>query len=290
MALTDYIDISHLWGFAAVPALALLKAPDVKDKIIDKLKNTAWETKPEDDIKRYRYNMKALKIQIPGISLVLKEFLRAEMNKPPDPTDPNKGGINGGPLAKKLFDQYFDKGGADYTLTRDEMASMNQNPHPAIDIKKTNWVNKTSNPKFDTACLNAQKLGGPQDYTGDMAWACENGAIAQYVVHYTGTVTAANGTCTWEGTVRFEDRFNLDPFWKWSATNKGGRSVTGERQTRIGYILNLGDDFNIKSVTANVYQRQYQSGITFLAAGITKAPPPPPDEIPKGPPPPPQDG
>jgi hypothetical protein len=144
------------------------------------------------------------------------------------------------------------------------MKTMNSGKFPQpVDIRKIDKFGN-DNPRFQTACTNAQSSGMPQDYSGQLGWVYDNGAIANYNVNYSGRVRERSGSFVWEGTVDFADRFDLDPRWTWSATNTQGRSALGERRTRLGYILNLGTDFDIKSAKTRASQESDDKSISFL--------------------------
>jgi hypothetical protein len=168
-------------------------------------------------------------------------------------------------LAVRLFRHYLNGGGKSFALTLADMKAMNtpttsmngtgaiKTPH--IDIR--NKDEKTVNPDFAPACRRADiSASGKEAYSGQLSWGWDNGAISTYTINYSGTITSGTvtGDCTWTGTVEFVDRFDFDPIWTWSPSNHGWRTANGERRTRIGYILNLGMDFDITSPKANASQ------------------------------------
>jgi hypothetical protein len=180
-------------------------------------------------------------------------------------------------LAVRMFRHYLNSAGQDFTLTLADMKAMNIPTKsmngtgaiktPQIDIRNKN--EKTVNPDFAAACgrANISASGKGEPYSGKLLWGWDNGAISTYTVNYTGTISSAmamGGFCTWTGTVEFVDRFDMDPIWGWSPQNQGGRVAHGERRTRIGYILNLGTDFDVKSPKAKVSQGENDLCITFL--------------------------
>jgi len=178
-------------------------------------------------------------------------------------------------LAVRLFRHYLNGNGKSFVLTLADMKAMNTPTKslngtgsiktPQIDIR--NKDEKTENPDFTNACRRADISGFGKGvaYNGKLSWGWDNGAISSYTVNYSGTVTSGTvkGDCTWTGTVDFADRFDFDPIWTWSPSNHGWRSANGERRTRIGYILNLGMDFDITSKKANVSQGENDLCITF---------------------------
>jgi hypothetical protein len=243
--------ITSALPYAALPAAGLavseyqIAKADIKF-IIKVLKEIKWELLPRPLIDMVKTQIAVDKITQPGLTQVLKELLRNELNIPAD-----QGGIKGSTLAGRLFKHYLDDNGQLYKLTVDEMKSMTH--FRGIDIRDMNFWNRR-NPNFDTACQNAQLFGAPWDYSGSLSWVCKNGAIGNYVVNYAGTITAGGGRFKWEGKVNFKDRFDLDPIWGWTAKKNGGRNDLGERQTRIGYMLALGTDFDIKSPDVSTWQ------------------------------------
>ncbi len=242
----------------------------VADGIIKRLKEIKWEEKSQSEIDSERGAVRLLKNNVPWIVPELKNMLRNELTGP--------GGHAGDDLAKRMFNHYLDDSGQDFVLTLEDMKSMNRQdprmaPQGGIDIRKKDV--DAANPDFVTACLNAISSRSPQDYNGRLLWGWDNGAISTYTINYAGKVTATGGGCTWKGTVDYFDRFDLDPRWGWSPSNKQGRSRGGERRTRIGYILSLGVDFDMKSPKANVSQKDSDSALTFdgtIVPGSTPKP------------------
>jgi len=235
----------------------------IAKRIIDALKDVKWEEKSQSEIDAKKLEFAALKISVPLLVPVAKHFLRNELTGP--------GGHAKDELAKRMFDHYLDEDGKLFVLTLDDMKAMNAN---GIDIR--NKDTSTVNPDFAVACSKAKAAGTAQDYSGKLHWVWDNGSIANYTVHYAGQITAAGGVCKWEGVVDYFDRFDLDPRWGWTPSNPQGRSRGGERRTRIGYILDLGTDYDVKSPKARTWQRETDKAITFdgtIVAGSTPTAP-----------------
>jgi hypothetical protein len=239
---------------------------------IDELKNTRWEEKPVAEIAMRRSDVQIVKMAIPQVVPILKMILRAQLIGPKGHAQDK--------LAERMFNHYLDGDGSDFILTLDDMKYMNSaaklfNKNAAlIDIRMKDKT--TPNPVWAIACGKAKAAGIPQDYTGHLHSVWDNGSISTYTVNYSGEVkptrqlrrlgeikTTGSSSCVWEGTVDYFDRFDLDPRWDWSLSNQQGRSWRGERRTRMGYILDVGTEFDMKSPKANVLQYETDSSITF---------------------------
>lgn len=221
------------------------------EKIIDDLKNVKWEEQSRTAIETERLMVAGYKITIPFAARIMKVFLRKELD-----------GHASDALASRMFAHYLDGGGEDFTLTLDEMRAMNA---AKIDLRVKGQMEPTVNPEWTAACARARATGLPQAYVGKAHWVWDNGAISTYLVTYSGQVSALGGVCEWRGQVDFFDRFDLDPRWTWSPTNPQGRSRGGERRTRIGYILNLGTDYDMKSPKVITSQKETDPAISLLA-------------------------
>lgn len=225
------------------------------EDIIKELKETAWEEKSQLTIDSFRLMVAGVKFKSPSARLLMMGFLRQELEKHASDD-----------LAKRLFNHYLGGGGKDFTLTLGDMVHMNSDERVRghIDIRTTEFG--SPNPAFESACTSAKAGRGIQDYSGRLHWIWDNGAISTYTVIYAGRIKLINNVCQWKGGVEFFDRFDLDPRWGWSESNKQGRSRGGERRTRIGYILALGSDFDIKSPQASVVQQETDTEISFDGA------------------------
>jgi hypothetical protein len=83
----------------------------------------------------------------------------------------------------------------------------------------------------------------------------DNGAIANFIVHFDGKIDSASATkARWKGTIWFTDRFDFDPIWNWGPEKMRNRSADAERRVRIAYVLSLGKDFDVESVKAEATQ------------------------------------
>jgi hypothetical protein len=242
--------------------------------LIDVIKNEKWEIRSRTDIEMQRYTIKLAKISTPLLSRMLTEYMRTELIGPKAHAQDK--------LAERLFVHYLDEDGSDFMLTLEDMKYMNSAVKlhdmvtPAIDLRVKDTRTKLPNPAWGAACTQAEATGIPQNYAGRLLSHIDNGAISAYTVKYSGQVkqtrqfrrswepkATGNVACAWEGAVEYYDRFDLDPRWDWSPSNREGRSPGGERRTRIGYILDVGTDFDMISPKANVFQREFDSAITF---------------------------
>jgi hypothetical protein len=233
----------------------------VIDDVIKKLKDTPWEEQSRAAVEAEKIAIKAVKITIPFSSRIMKKFLRDQL-----------AGHAKDDLARRMFAHYLDDDGEDFILTLDDMKHMNGNG--GIDLRVKDLNDRTLKPEWTAACAAAKAGGGPQNYSGRLHWGWDNGAIANYTVIYNGTVTATGGSCVWKGQVEYFDRFDLDPRWGWSPSNPQGRSRGGERRTRIGYILDLGTDYDMKSPKADVTQGEGDTAITFTGTSTPVTTPP----------------
>ncbi|MGL4550593.1 MAG: hypothetical protein ACRC33_05355 [Gemmataceae bacterium] len=226
------------------------------DDVIKKLKDTPWEEQSRAAVEAERITIKGVKIAVPFSVPIMKKFLRDQL-----------AGHAKDDIAKRMFAHYLDGSGQDFFLTLDDMKSMNN----GIDLRAKGLNDRAAKPEWTAACT-AARAGTPADYSGRLHWGWDNGAIANYSVLYKGTVTATGGVCVWAGQVEFFDRFDLDPRWGWSPSNQQGRSKGGERRTRIGYILDLGTDYDMKSPKADATQGENDSALTFTGTATSTAP------------------
>lgn len=174
-------------------------------------------------------------------------------------------------LALRLFRHYIFCAG-DFMLTIDDMRHMNTDDPMGgpIDLKYESWESKDKSavfrPEWNKAMMDAGSKSVP--FSGNVHWVWDNGAISTYRVDYEGSMRSATDydidTTFWTGRVSYFDRFDLDPRWTWSPANPQGRTDTGERRTRIGYILNLGTDFDIKSPWMNAKQHVTDGSLVLL--------------------------
>jgi hypothetical protein len=232
-----------------------------------------WENKTKQEVDDARWLWAQAYADVPGFRIGSKFILRQLLTGEPTAI-PGKTPHARDQLAVRMFNHYLGNTGQDFMLKLDDMKAMNTQTKsingtgsiktPQIDIRNKN--ESTVNPEFAAACGRANiSASGKEAYSGKLVWGWDNGAISSYTVKYTGTISSAmatGGFCTWTGTVEFSDRFDMDPRWTW-LTNHGGRTANGERRTRIGYILNLGTDFDVKSPKANVSQGEDDLCIAF---------------------------
>jgi hypothetical protein len=201
------------------------------------------------------------------VTPVLREILREQLI--------GVGGHAKDDLAVRLFNHYLDKRGADFALTIADIKLMNSPAIPVpgpIDIRKNSWQDPGIRLEWSKQLALAKSTKTPQDYSGSVLWVWDNGAIANYTVKYVGKVSVSKkGVVEWNGNVVFSDRFDLDPRWNWSPSTPGGRSRRGERRTRIGYMLNLGTDFNIIGPTAEAIQRASAKHLVFSGKVVAPA-------------------
>lgn len=239
------------------------------DEIISEIKNTKWEEKSRSEIDTYRRRVAALKMAPAATSpigpmvlnMVLKEILRDQLI--------GKAGHAKDQIAIRMFNHYLDGGGAKFTLSVSEMRLMAAGKKGVgpVDLRKKTWTKPDINPKWTKQLSAARKSGKPAKYSGSLLWGFDNGAIANYTVNYDGAITAAKGKEQWAGYVDYYDRFDLDPRWSWSPGNPQGRSRGGERRTRIGYILNLGTDYDVTSEKAKAVQ-QIKNNVVSLDGNV----------------------
>jgi hypothetical protein len=239
------------------------------DDIIKKLKETKWEEESKATIVGMRGTIAIVKQTTPGniVTPILREILREQLV--------GAGGHAKDDLAIRLFNHYLDKRGADFALTIVDIKNMNSPAIPVpgpIDIRKNSWQDPGVRVEWSKQVALAASAKTPQNYSGSVLWAWDNGAIANYTVKYTGKVSVSKaGVVEWLGQVIFFDRFDLDPRWNWSPSTPGGRSRRGERRTRIGYMLNLGTDFDIIGPTAEASQSSSAKHLVFSGKIIAPA-------------------
>lgn len=239
------------------------------DEIVKKIKETKWEKESKATIVLMRSTITVLKQTMPGaiVTPVLREVLRDQLV--------GVGGHAKDGLAIRLFNHYLDKRGADFALTIVDIKWMNDLAIPVpgpIDIRKNSWQDPGVRIEWTKQLRLAKSTNTPQVYSGSVLWAWDNGAIANYTVKYVGNVSVSKaGVVEWSGHVEFSDRFDLDPRWNWSPSTPGGRSRRGERRTRIGYMLNLGTDFNIIGPKAEAIQRASAKHLVFSSKIVAPA-------------------
>jgi hypothetical protein len=226
------------------------------DSIIKKLKNVKWEESSQTEVEAFRLSIAAFKAFNSWAPPIMREFLRKELVSHAKDK-----------LAMRLFNHYLYSWGGDYTLKHTDMQHMMGNTcsFGHINLQAISASSPGPKPEWGSACSRAKSSGNPQEYSGSLLWAWDNGAIANYTVRYNGKVHNAGGACLWRGTVNYFDRFDLDPRWGWSPSNPQGRSRGGERRTRIGYMLDLGWDFDIVSPRAKATQGEFDAELTLGA-------------------------
>ncbi len=172
-------------------------------------------------------------------------------------------------LAGRIFDHYLYGTGGDYRLSVRDVRDLAL--HGSItpwDLRRAAY--NAAGPREEWIELESAYQRQPtriRRYHGRYQAATENGAMAKYAVRFEGVfgdlpispnLTRACSVTMWQGFVRIYDRFDLNPHWGWSPSNNYGRSAAGEQQTRIGYILNLGHDFDI--VSPEIFSWQARRG------------------------------
>lgn len=184
-------------------------------------------------------------------------------------------------LAGRIFDHYIAGRGATYTLTdRDVRELAGEATYLPLDIRRASFQDSRPRQEWlDTLAANRREPGRLVPYIGRTHWATENGAMANYTFLYEGAYgefpisPQLQPACTvpmWQGFVRVYDRFDLDPRWTWSPANPGGRSAMGERQTRVGYILEAGTDFDITSPQIYAWQRPNDEATTVTTLDVSE--------------------
>ncbi|MCH2205346.1 MAG: RHS repeat-associated core domain-containing protein [Lentisphaerales bacterium] len=231
------------------------------DGIIKKIRNTPLETLPKSQIDLYKWQVRIIKFGNPTVKFLMKSILRVELHKHAS----NK-------LSKRLFDHYLDNWfGSGYELTIAEMKTVNgnNNRNGNIDIRYDHIDTRSrgNGVSFEwKRWLQVAKdnVGKKINYSGTSSWVTSTNAISSYYVDYEGKICSAGGDkWTWEGTVNFRDDFDFDPIWGWTSANTQ-RSRAGEFNTRVGYILELGNDYKITSVKTNAILKNGDKKIKIL--------------------------
>jgi hypothetical protein len=227
------------------------------DDVINKIKNVKWEEKNKAEIDVFKGAIVILK-QFPWIKSMFREILYGQLTGP--------GGHAKDALAERLFANYLYGSIDPWKLELSDMQNMNSGRWGLkIDIRMVSYENQTISPLWERQ-LEASKEQLLQKVSYDrkeLSWAWDNGAIAKYNIKAQGFITCSRlAGYQWEGTLEFEDRFDLDP--NWNHATKPERSEKGERRTRIGYMLNIGKDFNMRSVKANAIQNASQNHVIIL--------------------------
>ena len=225
-------------------------------EIIERIKNTEWEKMSKAKIDAYRAVVFLFKVRFGFTRPLLVAALYNELKKHASDR-----------FALNLFQHYLGKAGKRYSLPLAGMKYISSNtaglsPHGSLDIRYNDYA-KGIRSEFVSKCRQVKRSGKKQEYSGTTLRVWDNGAISTYTVAYQGYLQRTTKGCEWSGKVRFYDRFDLNPRWNWSPSNNQGRSPGGERRTRIGYILNLGTDFDIYSVIAEASQGERDSEIDF---------------------------
>lgn len=228
--------------------------------LISALKSQKLELMPQYQVIGLRLGVEAAKSQSAAATMAMKAAMLNELVGP--------GGHAKDDLAKRLFQHYIFGAGLPFNLTVADMQTMNSSAGSLspgrIDLRKTHWQDKNIRKEW-TAAMKAASKNPP--YSGKVVWVWDDGAIANYTVNYEGKAmrsgTSPKSPAVWCGRVQFIDRFDLDPRWGWSPTNQQSRTQLGERRTRIGYVLNLGTDFNILSPWTGGMQGENEPGLTL---------------------------
>ena len=237
------------------------------------LESAQLEKKSRMEIEILRSICAQIKSSSPMAASAMKAALERKLIGP--------GGHASDELAKRMFIHYLYRSG-DFTLTIDDMKMMNSDrtgdfaPGP-ISLKLDDYNETSNRAEWNKGVTDA--MTRPVDSSGSIVWVWDNGAISSYKVHYKGKFQALTAndadSVEWRGSVSFSDRFDLDPRWNWSPSNPQGRSAGGERRTRIGYILDLGTDFNMVSPWISAKQGALEKTLTLLGAAGTGTGPQP---------------
>lgn len=240
--------------------------PRTGDDFLNTLKTLKLELMPRWEVQLLRLAAARLKSNSPPIAVGMKLMLDNELI----------GTMNGqghakDKLAVRLFKHYLYSSG-DFTLNVDDMRYMNTaDPMGgSIDLRYDTYedrdMGRPIRSEWNNATIEAMFKVVP--FSGHVHWGWDNGAISTYRVNYDGmmrTATELNfDTTEWTGRVNYFDRFDLDPRWTWSPADPQGRSASGERRTRIGFILDLGTDFDIKSPWINAKQGVSDKSLVLL--------------------------
>ena len=220
--------------------------------IIQKAKNTQWEKMPREIIESYRDDIRQVK-SIPGIEKQMREILRQQLT--------GRGGHAQDNLAVRIFNHYLLRSGNPLILSLPDIKYIMTY---RVNIKKIWGGNqKSSTSKWDKSIKEVKSHPRiTKFYSGKSHNVMNNGAIAKYTTYFHGLIfpdTDEDGI--WKGFVRFYDRFDLDPHWDWATSRKRSRTAGGERRTRIGYMLDLGKDFDIHSNWVQARQRSKHQSI-----------------------------
>lgn len=229
---------------------------------LDDLEAMQLEKKSRMEIEILRGMCAKIKATAPLTTQAMKAALDFKLTGP-------KGHASDG-LARRMFKHYLYRSG-EFTLAVEDMKAMNSDttgdfaPGP-INLKLDDYNETANRSEWNNAVSAA--MTRPVDFSGSIVWVWDNGAISSYKVHYKGQFEALvpndADTVEWRGVVSFSDRFDLDPRWNWSPANKQGRSAEGERRTRIGYILDLGTDFDMVSPWIAAKQHTMEKTLTLL--------------------------
>jgi hypothetical protein len=181
------------------------------------------------------------------------------------------------PTAIDIKNHYLDGNGQDYEIEYEYLKTI---------VEGTDAGNRYVSPRLlaeyqEKATLAGNNPGTSISLGGEidpLKW--NDGAIMKYKIELDGVICTPSGAwrdLVWTGKVGpLDDDFDLDPYWSWSeekeaeGTNSRGR--WGERALRIGYILDLGNDFHISSVVANGKWGFGDNHVTVLSEAEDKLP------------------
>jgi RHS repeat-associated protein len=222
--------------------------------VIQSIKDVEWENSSRVSVEAARTAVSAVKYPMLPI---LKLVLEGQLIGP--------GGHAKDAIAVMLFKNYLYGNVDPWELTLGDMQSMNSGAlGPRIDIRKAGWDAKEVSEVWKSTLAAAKaSICTEVPYSVVVPWVWDNGAIANYLVHASGSIKCTStdsSKCRWRGTLKFTDRFDLNPNWGYPS---GHRSAGGERRTRIGYILSIGNDFDITSVDATARQGANDSWVTI---------------------------
>jgi hypothetical protein len=226
---------------------------------LDDLEEIQLETKSRFEIEGLRVTCAAVKFRSPEARIAMKLCMDHKLLGP--------GGNARDDLAKRMCRHYL-YGNGDFNLTIEDMKWMNSgrtefSSEGPINLRVEDYGEVVPRKEWNDAVFEAETKNVP--FSGALVWGWDNGAIASYKVHYAGVMHRdAAGSVEWRGTVAFTDRFDLDPRWGWTPNNPQGRTALGERHTRMGYIVDVGHDYDVRSEWISAKQGARENALTLL--------------------------
>ena len=241
--------------------------------IRNRILNTKWELKPKEEIEALRAKIAKFKQAHPEYVALAKTFLQVEASARAQFDD----------IADRMLKLYFGdpvKARRGFELSIADMQRMASNSAGKGGARgdPSDRISLATHADWATRCEEAISTGSPVRFNGTINGVWDNGTIGNFTVTFNGTIQRSKDPDTgqwialWTGTVKFTDRFDFDPWWNWSKSNAdtAKRTAEGERRTRIGYMLDLGTDFNVVSEVAEATQR-YNYDIRLRIVGPANA-------------------